>query len=97
MTRNRIIAALAFAALGAVTAYAQVAPTAAPAPAAATGQPLLSLTEIEQLLKDQGVRVSELEVKDRVVEAEGHDADNREVELLIDRRSGEILSRRFDD
>jgi hypothetical protein len=98
MIRNRIIVGTAVVALGAVAAYAQVSPTApvTPAPVAANAQPTLSLTEIEQLLKDQGVRVTELEVKDRVVEAEGYDAENREVELLVDRRTGEILSRKFD-
>ncbi|MCZ2108016.1 MAG: PepSY domain-containing protein [Dehalococcoidia bacterium] len=36
-------------------------------------------------------------MKDNVVEVEGRDANNREVKLLVDRRSGEILSRRLDD
>ena len=45
----------------------------------------------------QGIRVTELEVRDRLVEVEGRDASNREVELVVDRRTGEILSRRFDD
>ena len=66
-----------------------------PAPAA-TGT-MLGLTEIEALLQREGIRVQELEVRDRVIEAEGRDASNREVEVIVDRRSGEILSRRFDD
>jgi len=51
----------------------------------------------EALLQRQGIRVQELEVRDHVVEVEGHDATNRKVEVTVDRRSGEILSRRFDD
>jgi hypothetical protein len=81
--------------------------TAAPANATAVGAPAQSsaastkasmgLGEIESLLQRQGIRVQELEVRDSVVEAEGRDANNRKVEVIVDRRSGEILSRRFDD
>lgn len=73
---------------------------AAPAPAAAppaAGKAPLGLSEIEALLQRQGIRVHELEVRDHVVEAEGRDTSNRKVEVIVDRRSGEILSRRFDD
>jgi hypothetical protein len=87
------IAATCLAALGAVTVHAQVVE----APAPANNQASLTLTEIEQILQREGIRVTELEVKDRVVEAEGYDAQNREVEVLVDRRSGEVLSRKFDD
>lgn len=98
--------------VGGSIAFAQQPPasespsTATPAPAAATpvpavaapaGKPVLSLSEIEALLQRQGIRVDELEVRDRVVEVEGRDESNREVEVIVDRRSGEILSRRFDD
>lgn len=79
-------------------------PDVAPAPAAATAdasatkaRAMLSLTDIEKLVNAQGVRVSEIEVKDNVVEVEGRDTSNREVKLLVDRRSGEILSRKLDD
>lgn len=84
--------------VGAQTADATPAAVASPAGAAATGaRTMLSLTEIEKVANAQGVRVTELEVKDNVVEVEGRDSSNREVKLLVDRRSGEILSRRFDD
>jgi hypothetical protein len=71
----------------------------APAPDAvpSTGKAPLGLSQIESLLQKQGIRVQEMEVRDHVVEAEGRDASNREVELIVDRRTGEILSRRFDD
>jgi hypothetical protein len=87
------IATSCLAALGAVSVHAQVADPSA----SATNQPSLTLTEIEQILQKEGIRVTELEVKDRVVEAEGYDAQNREIEVLVDRRSGEVLSRNFDD
>jgi hypothetical protein len=57
----------------------------------------LSLSEIEQRVTATGIRVTEIEVKDRIVEVEGRDASNREVDLVVDRRSGEILSRKLDD
>jgi len=76
-------------------------PDAAQSPAnnatAASNGTLLSLSQIESLLQAQGIRVHELEVRDRVVEAEGRDANNRKVEVIVDRRSGEILSNRRDD
>ena len=56
----------------------------------------LSLGEIERRVTATGLRITEIEVKDRVVEVEGRDASNREVELLVDRRSGEILSRKLE-
>jgi hypothetical protein len=46
----------------------QPAAAVAPAPRA-----MLSLTEIERLVNAQGLRVTELEVKDSVVEVEGRD------------------------
>ena len=105
MTQNRIkiaIAGTALLALG-VAAYAQVAPTTptpeATTPAAtapASNEAMMSLTDIEQLLKGQGLRVTELEVKDRIVEVEAYDSSNREIDLIVDRRTGEILSRQFD-
>ena len=57
----------------------------------------MSLTDIEQLLKSKGIRVTEMEVRDRVVEVEGLDGTYREIDLIVDRRSGEILAREFDD
>jgi hypothetical protein len=88
------VAVTSLVAFGAVGAQAQVAPAT---PAAQAEQATLTLTDIEQLLKNHGVRVTELEVKDRVVEAEGYDAQNRKVEVLVDRRSGEVLWKKLDD
>ena len=75
------------------------APAAAAQPAKSTpdGGTFLSLTEIERRVTATGVRVTEIEVKARIVEGEGRDSSNREVELVVDRRSGEILSRKIDD
>jgi hypothetical protein len=109
MTTNKkvlpILLSVAIAA-GAGLAMAQ-AQTPAPAPAptsgpeqnapAATAKQMLGLGAIEAILQKEGIKVHELEVRDAVVEAEGRDASQRKVELVVDRRSGEILSRRFDD
>mgnify|MGYP000846925555 CR=1 FL=1 len=65
----------------------------AAAPAAKT----MSLDAVEKRAAALGVRAHEIEVKGAAVKVEGRDAQNREVELLIDRRTGEVLDRRFDD
>jgi hypothetical protein len=103
MTRNQntlFRAGLAASlALAGVTAFAQVTPTTPQqpaAPAAPTGT-LMSLTEIESQLTAQGIRVREMEVHDKVLEVEGLDAQGRKIDLIVDRRNGEILSRKFDD
>jgi hypothetical protein len=59
-------------------------------------QPILSLGDIESRLTAQGIKIREIEVRDLVVEVEGRDAQGRKVELLVDRRSGEILSQKPD-
>jgi hypothetical protein len=66
----------------------------AAAPAAAS--PVLSLGDIESRLTAQGITIHEIELRDSVLEVEGRDAQGRKVELLVDRRNGEILSRKLD-
>lgn len=108
MKRNTVILSSVAAVL--VTAASAALTTAAfavePTPAVeqpvtttapATTSTMLSLTEIERRLKTQGIRVTEIEVRDRVLEVEGYDSNNREVDLLVDRRTGEVLSRELDD
>jgi len=58
---------------------------------------LLGLGEIESRMTAQGITIKEIELRDRVAEVEGHDANGRKIELLLDRRTGEILSRKHDD
>ena len=65
-------------------------------PPAATSSPVLSLGDIESRLTAQGITIHELELRDSVVEVEGRDAQGKKVELLVDRRNGEILSRKLD-
>ena len=62
-----------------------------------SAQPSLSLTEIESRLAAEGLKIEEIELYDRVLEVEALDANGREVDLVIDRRTGETLSRKFDD
>lgn len=57
----------------------------------------LSVGDIESRLTAQGIKVKEIEVRDLLAEVEGYDAQGREVELVIDRRSGELLSHKYDD
>ena len=90
-------ASIAFAAdpVPAVEAPAVANPPATSAPA--TAGKLLGLTEIESRLTAQGIRVKEMEVHDKVLEVDGFDAQGREIDLIVDRRNGEILSRKFDN
>jgi hypothetical protein len=62
----------------------------------ASSPALLSLGDIESRLTAQGITIQEIELRDTVVEVEGRDAEGRKVELLVDRRNGEILSRKRD-
>ena len=55
-----------------------------------------SLGDIESRLTAQGIKIREIELRDLVVEVEGRDAQGRKVELLVDRRNGEILSQKLD-
>jgi hypothetical protein len=106
-TTNRIrtlstaLAAASLIVIGASAVRAQETPQApaepTPPAANATGVPMMGLTDIEQLLKSKGIRFTEMELRDRVVEVEGLDSKNREVDLIVDRRSGEILSQKLDD
>src|SRR5688572_16296126 len=86
------VAALACAlSLLAIQVGAQTAPAAS-----ATAADVLGLGEIESRLTAQGITIREIEVRERVLEVEGRDAQGRKVELLLDRRSGEILSSKPD-
>jgi hypothetical protein len=100
MTHKKTLPILLSMAIAAAAGFA-VAQTPANGPEqsapAAAAKGALGLGEIEALLQKEGIKVHELEVRDSVVEAEGRDANQRKVELIVDRRSGEILSRRFDD
>jgi len=58
---------------------------------------VLGLGEIEARMSAQGITIKEIELRDLVAEVEGHDAAGRKIELLVDRRTGEILSRKHDD
>ena len=82
---------LAFGAAG--LAFAQNPPPPKPV---ATPANVLSLGDIESRLVVQGIKIREIEVRDLLVEVEGHDAEGRKIELVIDRRSGETLSHKFD-
>ena len=89
-----VVGALAIAAVAA-TAWAETAPVwnaKVEVPAGA-----LSVGDIESRLSTQGLKVKEVEFRDLIAEVEAYDAQGREVELVIDRRSGEMLTHKYDD
>jgi len=54
----------------------------------------LGMAELEQRGISEGITVTEIETKQRLAEVEGYDAQSRKVKLVIDRQTGEILSKR---
>lgn len=93
---NRPILATWAAALAGTLAFMSLPAGAQQASQPEASSTVLSLGEIESRLTAQGITIREIELRDAVVEVEGRDAQGREVELLVDRRSGEILSRKLD-
>lgn len=94
-TRALLLAAVVtLAGVAGASAWAQNAPEKAVVNVPAN---VLSIGEIESRLTAQGIKVKEIEVRDLLAEVEGYDAQGREVELVIDRRSGETLSHKYDD
>lgn len=94
LTVFRTLPASALIAVAALTvsvplALAQTTPASPPANS-------LTLAEIETRLASEGLTIHELEVRDRLVEVEAYDANGREIDLVIDRRTGEIVSRKLD-
>jgi hypothetical protein len=69
----------------------------APEPVVKVPANVLSVGEIESRLSAQGIKVKEIEVHDLLAEVEGYDAQGREVEMVLDRRSGELLSHKYED
>lgn len=69
----------------------------APEPVVKVPANALSVSEIESRLSAQGIKVKEIEVHDLLAEVEGYDAQGREVEMVIDRRTGETLAHEYDD
>jgi len=57
----------------------------------------IGMAELEQRGISEGITVTEIETKQRLAEVEGYDAQSRKVKLVIDRQTGEILSRRVKD
>ncbi|HLS82786.1 MAG TPA: PepSY domain-containing protein [Steroidobacter sp.] len=91
---HRIAGLTAIAA--AVTLLTIASPTESAAAEPAADVQTLSLDEIERRLKAEGLVVEEMEIEGLIVEVDARDADGREVDLKIDRRTGEILARKFD-
>jgi hypothetical protein len=89
-----VVGAMAIAALAA-TAWAETAPVWNAKVAVPAGA--LSVGDIESRLSTRGLKVKEVEIRDLIAEVEAYDAQGREVELVIDRRNGEMLTHKYDD
>lgn len=98
-TRSSGVRAVLFATVATLTGVAGAAAYAQQAPEQVVNVPAnaLSAGDIESRLAAQGIKVKEIEIRDLLAEVEGYDAQGREIEVVIDRRSGETLSHRFDD
>lgn len=96
VTASRIAALACAVSLAGLAAQAQTPTTPEAQRDQAAPAGVLSLGEIETRVTAQGITISEIEVRDRVVEVEGRDANGKKVELILDRRSGEILSQKED-
>jgi hypothetical protein len=83
---------LGIGAAGILAGSAQAQQSEAPA-----GNGLLSIAEIERRVSAEGLQVTDIELRDGVAEVEGRDSSGREVEWIVDRRDGRILSRDLDD
>lgn len=94
-----VAAVVTLAGVAGVSAWAQTSPSSGGPAEKAVNVPanVLSIGEIENRLTAQGIKVKEVEVRDLLAEVEGYDAQGREVEIVIDRRSGETLSHKYDD
>jgi Peptidase propeptide and YPEB domain len=93
LSKTTFAGASTLAALAGALAFAAFQVGAQTAAPASDG---LSLGEIESKLTAQGITIREVELRDRVVEVEGRDAKGVKVELLMDRKTGEILSQKPD-
>jgi hypothetical protein len=81
--------------LAAATIGLVSAPDQAVAQAARASAPgLLNMAEVEQRAASEGIVVTEIEMENRLAEVEGRDAQQRKVELVIDRKTGEVLQRK---
>lgn len=87
-----IIAALAFAAqagpAAAQTALVATQGQLAPIPTATT----LSYEDLERRVSAQGLRIKKAEVRDLLLKVTAYDSQHRKVKMILDRRSGEVLS-----
>jgi len=87
ISRKALIPLFAASALALGVAFAQQ-------PGTATPSNWLGMAELERIGVNEGFTVTEIETKQRLAEVEGYDAQSRKVKLVVDRQTGEILSKR---
>ncbi len=82
--------------LGAALATASVAAFAQQtARSSASNSGYMGAGDVERRAIAEGVAViTEIELEDRLAEVEGRDAQQRKIELVIDRRTGEVMQRK---
>lgn len=90
MAMKLAVCSLLLTQLCAVTAQAQ-----ANSPLVRTAT--ISVADLERVVENQGVHVKSAKVRDLLLRVEGVDAQGRKVELMVDRRTGEILSRQLQE
>lgn len=56
----------------------------------------LGAADIEKRVSAMGITVTEIEIDGLLADVEGIDAEGREVELVLDRRSGDVLSHKVE-
>lgn len=92
--RRLVIAIAAASLLAAPIAAAQPQPAPAPAPAASQ---TLTFSQIESRLAADGFRIVEIERYANSIEVKGYERGGACVEMHLDKRTGDVLRREYDD
>ncbi|MDN5873447.1 MAG: PepSY domain-containing protein [Sinobacteraceae bacterium] len=82
-----VLSPVVLAATGSTNSAAPTTSSAAP----------LSLNQLQQRAAAQGVQLEELEIKGALLKVEGYNQSGQEVDLTLDRRTGEVLDKHLDD
>jgi hypothetical protein len=93
-----LVLALALSGVSGLAIHTAVAQAPAPRAYVDTGPrptaAVLPFEQLERLAAREIPHVTELEVRDLILKAKGHDAQGMKVEVLLDRRDGYVLSRK---
>lgn len=56
---------------------------------------VLSFEQLERIAAREVAYISEIEVRDLLLKVKGHDAQGMKIELLMDRRDGQVMERKL--